>query len=174
MLKLLIFLTIAMCCVPLLASADVASQQEMRSLDEQVQEIKTDVLGIAAELNQLEEQLLYPSNSQVAVFVALDQDQDHDFRLDAVRVQIDGQLAAHHIYSFKELDALESGGVQRLFTGNLGSGVHQLEVSVIGKLASGKDFSRTEAFSFRKDIEPRLLGIAVAGSGQPTIELRDW
>ena len=54
------------------------------------------------------------------------------------------------------------------------SGEHQLEISVIGKLESGKDFARTEQFTFRKDIEPRLLGIAVAGSGQPSIELRDW
>jgi hypothetical protein len=41
-----------------------ASAAEMRSLDEQVQEIKTDVLGIAAELTRLEEKLLYPSGTQ--------------------------------------------------------------------------------------------------------------
>ena len=43
----------------------------MRSLDEQVQEIKTDVLGIAAELNRLEEKLLYPSNTHLAIFVSI-------------------------------------------------------------------------------------------------------
>src|SRR6478609_11985209 len=72
-------------------------QQQMRGLDEQVQQIKSDVLGIAAELNQLEEKLLYPSGTQVAIFVSLSK--GDELRLDAVRLQIDGQLVAHYIYS---------------------------------------------------------------------------
>ena len=64
------------------------SKEQMQSLDEQVQEIKSDVLGIAAELSQLEEKLLYPSNTQVAVFVSLAEGET--FRLDSVQIQIDG------------------------------------------------------------------------------------
>jgi len=157
-------------CCSLAGWAAEPSAQEMRSLDEQVQEIKSDVLGIAAELSVLEEQLLFPSNTQVAVFVSLSDAQA--FRLDAVRIAIDGELAAHHIYSFKELDALTSGGVQRIYTGNLPSGDHQLEVTVIGKLPSGKDYSQTKTFTFEKSIEPRLLGVALAGTS--AIELNDW
>ncbi len=158
-------------CAPVLAEP---SQQALRSLDEQVQEIKTDVLAIGAELTTLEERLLYPSTTEVAIFVSLPQEQS--FRLDAVRILIDEELAAHHIYSFKELDALHSGGVQRIYTGNLPSGEHQLEVSVVGKLASGREYSQTEKFTFTKDIEPRLLGIALAGpdAGSAAIELNDW
>lgn len=154
--------------------ADADSSREMRSLDEQVQEIKTDVLSIAAELSQLEERLLFPSSTQVAVFVSLAE--EHAFRLDAVQIYIDGELAAHHIYSFKELDALQSGGVQRIFTGNVGAGEHQLEVTVIGKLENGKDYRQTERFTFDKDVDPRLIGIALAGPGvgQPPIQLHDW
>ena len=150
------------------------SAQEMRSLDEQVQEIKTDVLAIAAELSTLEEQLLYPSSSQVAVFVSLER--PDAFRLDAIRLTIDGELAAHHIYSFKELDALASGGVQRIYTGNLPGGSHELAVTVLGKLPSGKDYSQTEQFTFDKSIDPRLLGIALAGpgAGDAAIQLNDW
>jgi hypothetical protein len=151
--------------------ADGPSRKEMRSLDEQVQEIKTDVLAIAAELSQLEERLLFPSNTQLAVFVALAE--DAGFRLDAVQIRIDGELAAHHIYSFKELDALQSGGVQRIFTGNVTSGEHDIEVSVVGKTQSGKDYATTERFTFTKGIDPRLLGIALAGPGAP-IALNDW
>ncbi|MGE3463829.1 MAG: AraC family transcriptional regulator [Pseudomonadales bacterium] len=158
-------------CLPAGLAAE-PSAQELRSLDEQVQEIKSDVLGIAAELSVLEEQLLFPSNTQVAVFVSLDG--APSFRLDAVRILIDGALAAHHIYSFKELDALTSGGVQRIYTGNLPSGDHQLEVTVIGKLPSGKDYSQTDTFTFRKSIEPSLLGIALAGSSGSAIELNSW
>ena len=162
------------CCWAAFANAADPSPEELRSLDEQVQEIKTDVLAIAAELSTLEEQLLFPSNTQVAVFVSLEE--TDSFRLDAIRLLIDGQLAAHHIYSFKELDALMSGGTQRLFAGNLAGGQHDLEVTVIGKLPNGKDYNRTEQFTFEKSIDPRLLGIALAGpgAGSAAIQLNDW
>jgi len=169
-----LIVTLLALALPAIGSADGVSQQEMRSLDEQVQEIKTDVLGIAAELSLLEERLLFPSNTQVAVFVALSEQES--FRLDAVQIHIDGELASHHIYSFKELDALQSGGVQRLFSGNIGAGEHNLEVSVIGKLESGKAYAQTEQFTFSKGIDPRLLGIVLngPGAGQAPIQLHDW
>ena len=153
--------------------AQDASKDEIRSLDEQVQEIKSDVLGIAAELNGLEERLLYPSGTEVAVFVALAEGQK--FRLDAVQMLIDGELATHYIYSFKELEALQKGGTQRVYTGNVPTGAHELAVTVSGKLESGKDFSETATFGFNKGVEPELLEVMLAGpnSGQPAIQLGD-
>lgn len=150
------------------------SPSEMRSLDEQVQEIKSDVLGIASELSLLEERLLFPSNTQFAVFVSLVGGEN--MRLDAVHLAIDGEPATHYIYSFKELEALQQGGVQRLYTGNIARGAHVIEVVMIGKLSNGKDFTHTENFTFTKDIEPRLLGLTLAGpgSGNPLIQLADW
>jgi hypothetical protein len=150
------------------------NQQQMRGLDEEVQQIKSDVLGIAAELNQLEEKLLYPSGTQVAIFIALAK--GDQMRLDAVRLQIDGQLVAHYIYSFKELEALRKGGVQRIYVGNVATGDHKLEVVVDGKLEGGADFSRTESFTFRKEVKPKLLGLTVAGpgSGNTPIALGEW
>jgi hypothetical protein len=146
----------------------------MQSLDEQVQEIKSDVLGISAELGRLEERLLYPSDTQVAVFVSLAEGEA--FRLDSVRIQIDGELAAHHIYSFKELEALRKGGVQRIYTGNLRTGEHRLEVSIAGKLPGGEDIAGTETLSFKKDVGPKLVGITLAGqaSGDARIRLGGW
>jgi len=142
--------------------ADAApEQQQMRGLDEQVQEVKSDTLSIAAELNQLEEKLLYPSGTQVAILVALAK--GDQLRLDAVRLEIDGQLVAHYIYSAKELEALRKGGVQRIYVGNVATGDHQLNVLVDGKLKAGTDFSRTEHFTFRKEVKPRLVELKIAG-----------
>jgi hypothetical protein len=146
-----------------LAGAEDLSRNDMRSLDGQVQEIKSDVLSIASELNNLEERLLYPSNTQVAVFVAIEQDED--FRLDAVQVMINGELATHHIYSFKELEALQKGGVQRIYTGNIATGNHEISITMNGKLKNGKDFSESGNFTFAKGVEPKALGITLAGPG---------
>ncbi len=153
--------------------AQDATRQEMRSLDGQVQEIKSDVLGIARDLSLLEERLLYPSNTQLAVFVAIASGET--FRLDAAQLQINGELVAHYIYSFNELEALRNGGVQRVYTGNVPTGSHDLTVSVNGKLPSGKDFSSSQSFTFSKSIDPMLLGLTLAAdSGEAAIQLEHW
>jgi hypothetical protein len=156
------------------ALAEPDAKEQMQSLDEQVQEIKSDVLSIAAELTQLEEKLLYPSNTQLSVFVSLAEGELA--RLDSVEIQVDGQPVAHHIYTFKELEALQKGGVQRIYTGNVPTGDHQLEVSVLGKLASGREFDGSSRFSFRKEVEPKLVGITLSGLGSAAsgIQLAEW
>src|SRR5262245_17151931 len=156
------------------AHAQDSYRQQMKGLDEQVQEVKSDVLSIAAELNQLQERLLYPSDTQLAVFVALAKGET--LRLDAVQIQIDGQPAARYIYSFKELEALQKGGVQRIYTGNIATGQHEIEVSLTGKLTGGKDYTHTERFPFTKAIQPKLIGVTLAGpdSGQPSINVGEW
>ena len=155
------------------AGAEASYREQMKGLDEQVQEVKSDVLSIAAEVARLEERLLYPSNTHLAVFVALAA--RDTLRLDAVQIQIDGQLVAHSIYSFKELEALQKGGVQRIYTGNIATGAHQLEVSLMGKLEGGKDYAQTERFTIDKGVEPKLVGITLAGPGAgKAIEIGSW
>jgi hypothetical protein len=151
-----------------------SEQRQMRGLDEQIQEIKSDALRMSTELSQLEEKLMYPSGTQVAIFVALAK--DDTMRLDAVRLQIDGQLVAHYIYSAKELQALRKGGVQRIYVGNVATGDHKLDVLVDGKLEGGADFSRTGQFTFRKEVKPKLVGLTLAGprSGNTPIALGEW
>ena len=136
------------------------SREQIKGLDEQVQEIKTDVLNIAAELSQLEEKLLYPSNTQVALFVSLEKGET--FRLDAVEIRLGDRQVAHHIYTFKELEALQKGGVQRIYTGNLRAGEHDLQVSVIGKSPGGGDLRTTEHFRVVKDVGPKIVEISLA------------
>src|SRR6266567_3496114 len=151
-----------------------ASKEQNKGLDEQVQEIKTDVLSIAAELNQLEEKLLYPSDTQVAVFVSVAKGEK--FRLDAVDISLDGTSVAHHLYTFKELEALQKGGVQRIYVGNVRTGEHALQVTAMGKSEGGSDFQKGESFKITKNIGPKLVGVVLAGAGigSKTITLKDW
>jgi hypothetical protein len=155
-----VILVISVLVFSLSAYGQENSREQIKGLDEQVQEIKTDVLSIAEQLNQLEEKLLYPSNTQVAVFIALDNNET--FRLDAVEIELDGKPVAHHIYTFKELEALQKGGVQRIYTGNILAGAHDLQVSVLGKSGGGTDFQKTERFTVNKDVGPKMVEISLA------------
>lgn len=150
-----------------LFAAEVTKEQ-IKGLDEQVQDIKKDVLSISAELNQLEEKLLYPSNTQVSFFVSIPE--GSKFEPDAIELKLNGRDVAHYIYSFKEVQALQRGGVQRVFTGNVRSGEHTLEVKLTGKSGGGNKVS-TGKHVVKKGVKPQFVEIRVSGSG---IEFRDW
>jgi hypothetical protein len=151
------------------AYAQEVTKEQIKGLDEQIQEIKTDVLDIAAELQRLEEKLLYPSDTQVAVFVALDGGEK--FRLDSVEIQLGGKPVAHHLYTYKELEALQKGGVQRIYTGNIMTGEHALQVTLLGKTDGGTDFRKTESFNVTKNVGPKIVEVALASRD---ITLKDW
>lgn len=149
--------------------AQEMSKQQLKGLDEQIQEIKSDVLGIAVELNKLEEKLLYPSDTQVAVFVSLASGET--FRLDSVEIQLGGKPVAEHLYTFKELEALQKGGVQRIYTGNVRTGQHELQVTFLGKSKSGADLKQTERFQVSKSVGPKIVEVRLASQD---IALQDW
>lgn len=164
-----LIVAMALLVLGLPAHGQQVTREQIKGLDEQVQEIKSDVLGIAAELNRLEEQLLFPSNTQVAVFISLAA--GASFRLDAVEIQLDGKPAAQHLYTFKELEALQKGGVQRIYTGNLGTGEHDMQVSVTGKSSGGADFRKTESFRITKEVGPKIVELRLAAQA---ITLKGW
>ncbi len=161
-------LGISLLLLSVAAYGQEVSREQIKGLDEQVQEIKSDVLGISVELNQLEEKLMYPSNTQIAVFVSLVGGET--FRLDSVEIQLDGKPVTYHLYTFKELEALQKGGVQRIYTGNVRSGEHDLQVLVIGKTGGGTDFKKTERFKVNKDVGPKIVEISLAAQ---SIALKD-
>jgi len=160
--------------VNIAAYAEEVSKEQIKGLDEQIQEIKTDVLAIATELNQLEEKLLYPSGTQIAVFVSLTDGEK--IRLDAVDIELSGKPVAHYLYTFKELEALQEGGVQLIYTGNIKTGEHELQVTLIGKSEGGADFRRTGSFKIVKDVGPKIVELALAGPGssEDAITLKDY
>jgi len=150
------------------ALAETVSKEQLKGLDEQVQEIKTDVLAISAELNQLEEKLIYPSDTQLAFFVSVNN--GSKFEPDAIKIRLDDKDVAHYIYSYKEVEAMHKGGIQRVFVGNVRTGQHKLEITMIGK--DGGSRSKDSAnHVFTKQVGPQIVEIKLSGSG---ISFSDW
>lgn len=162
-------LVIPMLLLSFAAHADEGSKSQVKGLDEQVQDVKTDVLGIAVALNQLEEKLLYPSNTEVSVFVSLAKGET--FRLDSVKIRLGGKPVANHLYTFQELEALRQGGVQRIYTGNIRTGEHDMTVTLIGRSKGGSDFRRTQTFKVHKEVGPKIVEITLA---QQSMTFKDW
>jgi hypothetical protein len=149
-------------------------EQEFPSLDEQVQGLKEEVLRINREMLLLQEKLLYPSSSQVAVFVSLKS--SPKFSLDSIALKLNDRPVQKHIYTFRELEALRKRGVHRLHTGNLPVGKHKLAVTVSGRTSGNTAYTRSASFSLKKTTGPKLVELQILSSSgaKPTIELKEW
>ena len=155
-------------------SAAEVTKEQVKGLDEQVQDIKKDVLELTSELSRLEEKLLFPSNTQVSLFVAVNGDEG--FVLDSMQIKMNNKVVAQHLYTFKEVEALRAGGVQRIYTGNIKTGDHQLVASFIGRTKSGNEYQRSENFKVTKAVGPKFVEIQITGSSasDQTISFKDW
>jgi len=156
------------------AEAPVAAP-DTRALDEEIQSIKKDVVDLNRDLFVLEEELLFPANTQVAVFLSMDVGEF--FALDTVELRVDDKQVAKYLYTPREAEALLKGGVQRLYLGNLRVGKHELVALFTGKGPIGQDYSRGAQLKFEKSVGAKYLELKISDrqrKRQPEFEIRDW
>ncbi len=156
--------------------ADAARErQQFRSLDQEVQSLKKEVLDLNRDLFLLEEELLFPANSQVALFISLDVGEYFD--LDSVNLKIDGKEVANYLYTEREVGALLRGGVHRVHMGNLKTGDHQLIAIFTGKGPHVRDYRRGATMSFNKGIGAKYLELEITDrvkKQQPEFVIKEW
>ena len=168
--RVIISLICLLVCIQAPAWSETVSREQIKGLDEQVQDIKKDVLAISSELKLLEEKLLFPSNTQMSLFISVSK--ASQYTLDAVQIKIDDRPVAHHIYSFKEVGALQRGGVQRIYTGNLRTGDHKIDVTVNGSKQNSEQETNRSSFTINKGVGAKLVEISL-GAGDSLIELKE-
>jgi len=146
-----------------------------RSLDEQIQTLKKDVVDLNKDLFVLEEELLFPANTQVAVFVSMDV--GDFFALNSITLKIDNHDVSSYLYTPREVAALLKGGVQRLYVGNLKSGQHELIALFNGKGPHERDYRRAANVRFEKGVGAKYLELKITDhqrAQQPEFEVKDW
>jgi hypothetical protein len=141
---------------------------------DQLESLKEAVLTLNRDLLILEEELLYPASSQVAVYVSMDV--GHYFALDAVKLEINNQLVASELYSDKQVKALFRGGVQRFYIGNLKSGEHEISAFFTGR-GPHADYKRGAKLIVNKTQAPLVLELRIIDSQaqlQPVFDIKEW
>ncbi len=144
-------------------------------LDNRVQDVKRDVIQLNRDLLVLEEELLFPANTQVALFVSMDVGKM--FELDSVQVKLDDKVVANYLYTPLEVQALHRGGVQRLWLGNLKSGGHELVAFFTGKGPHERDYKRGATVRFEKTSDARYIELRirdVQAKLQPEFDVKVW
>jgi hypothetical protein len=157
------------------AVSSAPSAADTRSLDEDTQQLKKEVVDLNRDLFVLEEELLFPANTQVAVYVSMDVGEF--FALDSITLKIDNKEVTNYLYTPREVDALLKGGVQRLYLGNLKVGSHELVAFFSGKGPDNRDYRRGASLKFDKSIGAKYLELKIEDRQrkmQPEFEIKDW
>lgn len=164
------------CAVVLLALfSSLLSAQETQSLDRQIQSIKQQTLELNRDLFILEEELLFPTNTQMAVYLSVDV--GTFFALDAVKLSVDGVVVTHYLYTERQIDALQRGGIQRLFVGNVKTGSHEIVAVFTGKGPQGRDYRRATTLLVDKTTGAKNLELKITDSEsalQPEFIVKEW
>lgn len=170
------FLAFATCMAPALRAGETATPPAgFKGLDQQAQTLKQDVMELNRDLLALEEELLFPANTQVAVFVSMDV--GTLFALDSVEIKLDDKVVAHYLYTQREIEALRRGGVHRLYLGNLRTGKHELVAFFTGKGPHDRDYRRGATLEFEKQTDPKYIELQikdVTGNLQPEFRVKEW
>ena len=175
MTKTLRALIVALCAALTLASMPARADEAPRSLEKDVQDLKSEVLALNRDLFELEEELLYPANTQVAVFVSMDVGEL--FALDSLELEVDGKQVASYLYTEREVEALRQGGVQRLYVGNLRAGTHELVAFFNGEGPHEREYRRGATHSFEKGLGTKYLELRIQdreSKQQPEFTVREW
>ena len=145
------------------------------SVDLDVQTLKKELVDLNKDLFKLEEELLYPASTQVAVFVSVDV--GTFFALDSVTLKVDDKEVTNYLYTEREVQALHRGGVQRLYLGNLKAGEHELIALFTGKGPHERDYRRGTTLRIDKGVGASYIELKISdrvASLQPEFVVKVW
>ena len=160
--------------LPVSAAEKGGGSVGFQSLDKQVQGLKQEVLDLNRDLFVLEEELLFPANTQIAVFLSMDVGEF--FQLDSVQLKLDNKVVTNYLYTDRENAALLRGGVHRLYLGNLRVGKHELVAVFTGKGTHERDYKRAATLVFDKQTESKYIELKVRDIErklQPEFEVKE-
>jgi len=155
--------------------ADKQAASSFRNLDQDIQDLKKEVLDLNTELFLLEEELLFPANTQVALFVSMDV--GDFFNLDSVQIKVNNKEVANYLYTSREVDALIRGGVHRIYLGNLKVGEHEMVAIFTGQGPHERDYRRGASLQFEKGIGPKYVQLEISDrelKQQPEFYIKEW
>lgn len=160
--------------VALISTSSFAAEKSP-ALEKKIQNLKQEVLNLNKELFILEEDLLFPANTQFSIFLSMDI--GNLFALDSVQINIDGKNISNHLYTAREISALKRGGVQRIYLGNIASGEHELVAFFTGKGPSKRHYKRGTTIKIEKTSSPLFVELKIIDNltkQQPEFKTKVW
>lgn len=151
------------------------TDKEAEAVANSVEDLRKQVIELNRDLFVLEEDLLFPASTQFAVFLSVETGEF--LSLDAVKLKVDDEVVASHLYTVRQVDALRRGGMQRLHMGNLKTGEHEVTVFVDGIGPESRPYRKAASYQLDKGTGTATLEVRISDQSsnyQPAIELVEW
>lgn len=145
-----------------------------QNLADQIETLKQAMINLNRDLFILEEDLLFPASTQVAIYLSMDVGEY--FALDAVEIRLDSEVKTYYLYTSRQVNALYRGGVQRLYVGNVNQGKHELTAYFVGIGPQNREYKRAVSVEFNKGEDPVAIELSVIDSTakqQPIFEAKE-
>lgn len=145
------------------------------ALIKEADKLKKELIELNSQLYAFEEDLLYPANTQLGVFLSMSA--DSSFILDSIEIRLNDKLVTSYLYNESEISSLKNGGIQRLYLGSLADGRHKLTAKFNGQGANNQYFRRKKAFSFTKEQSAKFIQLVVTENSslnEPLFKVKAW
>jgi len=166
-----LFLLIVLLQSTLFASEEIV----VGNLSERTDDIKAQVIELNRDLFLLEEDLLHPVSTRIALYVSMDF--GRFFKLEAVKLKLDGKPITSFLYTEMDIEALKRGAIQPLYQDNIASGPHELVAFFTGIGTHNRAYKRAVSIKFEKKEGEKSFEIQIvddASSQQPQFKIRAW
>lgn len=171
-----IFITLLCINFTVLAQEKIENTSVTNSeLANDIERLKDEVIKLNRELFILEEDLLFPASTQVAVFVSVDI--GRFFTLDSVELKLNGKNVAGFLYTDRQRIALEQGGIQQLFQGNVKSGMHNITAIFIGVDGDKRQVKKAKTYQFEKEDDAIMIELKLeddTNKYQTIVNVEEW
>lgn len=157
------------------ASHSILAKENSEGVREQAESLKQELIKLNRELYQFEEDLLYPTDTQLAVFLSLSG--ENTFKLDSIELRLNNRLISSHLYKEKEISALKKGGIQRIYIGSLEDGRHKLTAQFNGQGINSRYFRRNKSLKFTKEPKAKFIQLVISEdskSREPVFKVKQW
>jgi len=144
-------------------------------IDQEVQAIKQEILDINRNLSLLEEELLYPPEHRLTVFLSLSSGTTMDLK--TLRIYLDEDTLVHHEYSNAEMEALRKRGVHKAYIGSIRKGEHVLQAQLRGTDRKDRVFDIANSATFTKRQSTKYVELRVSESSLqrvPRLTIQSW
>lgn len=164
----MVLVFLAFSAVLLALTPAVSSGEEHReppsftAIDREVQQIKQEILDINREVSVLEEELLFPPERRLTVFLSVDKGTKLD--LESLKIELNGETVAQQHYSDAEMQALRQGGAHKPYIGDIQNGDYVLKAHLRGVAARDRVFDLATTVTFQKRKGTKYVELQVSES----------
>lgn len=156
-------------------AAEAESALTADNIEKKVNQLHSDSTDLERDIGLLEKDLLFPPLTRVEVFLSIDP--ELDFSLKNVALSLDGDEKSFHIYTSADTTALQMGGLQQFWEGNVALGQHEVTVEFLGVNVKGKQVKKTVTKKFEKTRKGLAFELQVNKGDNavtPTFAIKAW